>query len=62
MIIQPLFSERNAIVLICSKKYFDYAKVTIQSIVETSSKNNYDIVIISESKQPLGFDFPENIS
>lgn len=62
MIIQPLFSERNAIVLICSKKYFDYAKVTIQSIVETSSKNNYDIVIISESEQPLGFDFPENIS
>lgn len=64
MKITPIYPEKNAIVLFCDKNYFDFAKVTIYSLVDNISPDKtYDIVLISDSEDlDINLDLPKNVS
>jgi lipopolysaccharide biosynthesis glycosyltransferase len=64
MKITPIYPEKNAIVLFCDKNYYDYAKVTIYSLVDCISPDKtYDIVLISDSEElDINLDLPKNVS
>lgn len=64
MKITPIYPEKNAIVLFCDKNYFDFAKVTIYSLVDNIFPDKtYDIVLISDSEDlDINLDLPENVS
>lgn len=62
MEIEPIFNK-NAIVLFSDDNYISYAKVVVQSIIETSNcTSKYDIVILSDADLDNTFNAPDNIS
>ena len=64
MKITPIYPEKNGIVLFCDKNYFDFAKVTIFSLVDCISPDKtYDIILISDSEDlDINLDLPVNVS
>ena len=62
MTINPIFNK-NAIVLFSDENYINYAKIVVQSIIETSSKTSkYDVIILSDADLDNTFNTPDNVS
>lgn len=64
MEVNPIYPEKNAIVMFCDKNYFEYINVTLQSIIDSASINNYDVVIIYDSNEKFvpSIEIPNNFS